>query len=58
MNRVRRIAAALSVLAALAVVPSALQASRPALATTVEIVVDGRPVQEYRGLWHPLRRGR
>jgi hypothetical protein len=48
MNRVRRIAAALSVLAALAVVPSALQASRPALATTVEIVVDGRPVQEYR----------
>jgi hypothetical protein len=48
MNRTRRIAAAVSALAALTVVPSALHASRPPVTGTVEIVVDGRALPEYR----------
>ena len=48
MNRVHRIAAAVSALTALTVVPSALQASRPPVTGTVEVVVDGRALPEYR----------
>jgi hypothetical protein len=48
MNRIRRIAAVVSALAALTVVPSALDASRPPVTGTVEIVVDGRALPEYR----------
>jgi len=48
MNRVRRIAAAVSVLAALTVVAPALHASRPSVTGSVEIVVDGRALPEYR----------
>jgi len=48
MNRTRRIAAVVSALAALTVVPSALDASRPPVTGTVEIVVDGRALPEYR----------
>ena len=48
MNRARHIAAAVSALAALTVVPSALQASRPPVTGTVEVVVDGRALPEYR----------
>ncbi len=48
MNRARRIAAAMSALAALTVVPSALNASRPPVTGTVEVVVEGRALPEYR----------
>lgn len=48
MNRARRIAAAVSTLAALTVVPPAVQASRPPVTGTVEVVVDGRALPEYR----------
>lgn len=48
MNRIHRIAAALSALIALGVVPSTLQASRPSITGTVEVVVDGRALPEYR----------
>jgi hypothetical protein len=48
MNRIHRIAAALSALTALAAVPSAAQTVRPSFTGTVEVVVDGRVLQEYR----------
>ncbi len=48
MKRIHRAAAVLSALAALTVVPSALQASRPPLTGTVEVLVDGRALPEYR----------
>jgi len=51
MNRTRRIVAAvsaLSALAALTAAPSALQASRPPVTGTVEVVVDGCALPEYR----------
>ena len=54
MNQIRRMAAvvfavsALSGVAALAAAPSALPTSRPSAAGTVEIVVDGRALPEYR----------
>jgi hypothetical protein len=51
MNRVHHVAAAVSVLCALAALtaaPSALQASRPPVTGTVEVVVDGCALREYR----------
>ncbi len=51
MNRVHHVAAAVSVLCALAAltaVPSALQASHPSVTGIVEIVVDGCALPEYR----------
>ena len=52
MNRTRRIVAAVSAvsaLAALTAAASAVQASRPPVTGTVEVVVDGRALPEYRG---------
>jgi hypothetical protein len=47
MNRVHRIAAALSAVVALAEAPPTVQASRPSFTGTVEVVVDGRVLPEY-----------
>jgi hypothetical protein len=47
MIRIHRIAAALAALAAVAATPSALQASRPSVAGSVVVVVDGRAVPQY-----------
>jgi hypothetical protein len=51
MNKVRRVFAAVSAvsaLVALTAAPSALQASRPSITGTVEVVVDGCALPEYR----------
>jgi hypothetical protein len=47
MNRTRIVAFALSALAVVTAVPPGLQASRPSLNGTVEIIVDGRVLPEY-----------
>jgi len=49
MHRTHRIPAVLSVLALLTVVPSTLRASGLPSGCTIQVIVDGRPVPEYRG---------